>query len=195
MRSSVQRAIGGYRADLPHSGDFEMWMRAAVVADVGRVNGADQAFYRVHDDSMLRTTYSSWLHDLEGRRDAFLAILGPDVADRPADADALLTMARRGLATEALTRARRALDDPAFDQQDASPNIEPGLEPAGGDSVPAYRAFALDVYPPARELRAWGLLERRAARPDRSRLGRSVDRFALRLQESLRWHRWRWTGE
>ena len=28
MRTSVQRAIGGYDARLPHSGDLEMWMRA-----------------------------------------------------------------------------------------------------------------------------------------------------------------------
>ena len=48
MRNSVQQAIGGYNPDLPHSGDFEMWLRAAAVADVGRVNGPCQAFYRVH---------------------------------------------------------------------------------------------------------------------------------------------------
>ncbi len=181
MRTSVQRDIGDYRADLPHSGDFEMWMRAATVADVGRVNGADQAFYRVHDDSMLRTTYSGWINDLEGRRDAFVAILDRQSPHRrPPNADVLLTTARRGLAVEALTRARRAPVDGAGDSS---------------DSVERYRAFALETYPAARELRAWAALDRAGRRSSRPRRSGPGARLALRLQDSLRWHRWRWSGE
>lgn len=179
MRTSVQKEIGGYRADLPHSGDFEMWMRAAVVADVGRVNGADQAFYRVHDDSMLRTTFAGWLPDLEGRRDAFIAILGPDVARRPADADSLLTIARRGLANEALTRARLGHD-----------RIDEAAE-----SVERYRAFALETYPAARGLRAWKRLESPSGQAAVVGWGRAASRLGRRVRESLRWHRWRWSGE
>jgi len=177
MRTSVQRVIGDYRADLPHSGDFEMWMRAATVADVGRVNGADQAFYRVHDDSMLRTTYSGWINDLEGRRDAFLAILDRQSRHRrPPNADALLSQARRGLAVEALTRARRAPGD-------------------GSDSVERYRAFALETYPAARDLRAWAALDRAGRRSTGPRPSGPGARLVLRLQDSFRWHRWRWSGE
>ena len=50
--ASVQQAIGGYRADLPHTADVEMWMRFAVHSDIAYVRGADQAYYRVHGASM-----------------------------------------------------------------------------------------------------------------------------------------------
>src|SRR5664280_1311382 len=48
VRTSIQRIAGGYRADLPQTADHEMWMRLASLADVGRVIGPDQAYYRVH---------------------------------------------------------------------------------------------------------------------------------------------------
>ncbi|WP_234836432.1 glycosyltransferase family 2 protein [Sinorhizobium meliloti] len=35
MRTSVLRTIGGYRADLPHASDFEMWLRTSAVSDIG----------------------------------------------------------------------------------------------------------------------------------------------------------------
>ena len=35
-----------------------MWMRAASVSDVGRIDGIDQAFYRLHPDSMTRTIHA-----------------------------------------------------------------------------------------------------------------------------------------
>ena len=81
MRNVVQQEIGGYNPALPHSGDFEMWLRAAAVADVGRVNGANQAYYRIHAASMQRTTYAGHLTDLEGRRAAFESVLHS--TDRP----------------------------------------------------------------------------------------------------------------
>ena len=45
VRSSIQRAVGGYTPSLPHTGDLEMWLRIAAVADVARVN-CDQAYRR-----------------------------------------------------------------------------------------------------------------------------------------------------
>ena len=56
MRASVQHAIGGYDAELPRSRDLETWMRAALVDDVGRVNGAAQGFYLVHEHSRNPTS-------------------------------------------------------------------------------------------------------------------------------------------
>jgi glycosyltransferase involved in cell wall biosynthesis len=35
MRTSVLHTVGGYQATLPHAGDFDVWMRAASVSDVG----------------------------------------------------------------------------------------------------------------------------------------------------------------
>ena len=37
MRTSIQHRIGGYTARLPHSGDMEMWLRAAAVSDIGHI--------------------------------------------------------------------------------------------------------------------------------------------------------------
>ncbi|HEY2588221.1 MAG TPA: glycosyltransferase [Tepidisphaeraceae bacterium] len=54
VRGSVQRRIGGYRADLPHSGDLEMWLRIAANSHVCALD-ADQAIYRVHTGNMHRT--------------------------------------------------------------------------------------------------------------------------------------------
>ena len=57
MRADAYRNVGPYRADLPHSGDFAMWLAAATVADVGFVGGCDQAYYRVHGQNMHMTTF------------------------------------------------------------------------------------------------------------------------------------------
>lgn len=145
MRTSVHREIGLYRSDLPHSGDMEMWMRAAAVADVGRVNGADQAYYRVHPDSMFRTQYGVELADLIGRRQAFDVAFTEGPAARLADVSEMHRVARRRLAVSALQHASRVLDTGAYD----------------ADPVDQYIEFALDVFPAAPGLRQWRSLQRR----------------------------------
>jgi len=50
-RTSLQHQLGGYRNTLPHTADFEMWMRFAAHADVGILD-SDQAYYRIHGDNM-----------------------------------------------------------------------------------------------------------------------------------------------
>jgi glycosyltransferase involved in cell wall biosynthesis len=51
VRTSLQHEVGGYRLDLPHTGDLEMWLRLATRADVAFVD-ADQAVYRLHGSNM-----------------------------------------------------------------------------------------------------------------------------------------------
>ena len=34
VRTSAQHRVGGYRPELPHSGDLEMWLRLAAVGSV-----------------------------------------------------------------------------------------------------------------------------------------------------------------
>jgi glycosyltransferase involved in cell wall biosynthesis len=51
VRTSVQKQLGGYLADLPHASDMEMWLRLAAHGDVG-VIAADQAVYRWHSANM-----------------------------------------------------------------------------------------------------------------------------------------------
>jgi hypothetical protein len=51
VRSTAHRAVGGYLAELPHSGDTEIWLR---LASRGRVAAIDevQAFRRQHASNM-----------------------------------------------------------------------------------------------------------------------------------------------
>jgi glycosyltransferase involved in cell wall biosynthesis len=51
MRTTVQRTVGGFLADLPHSGDTEIWLRIAAEGGVVRV-GAQQAYRRLHARNM-----------------------------------------------------------------------------------------------------------------------------------------------
>ena len=40
----LQQQVGGYRAELPHSGDMEMWMRFAAHAPVGVLRAVPEAW-------------------------------------------------------------------------------------------------------------------------------------------------------
>jgi GT2 family glycosyltransferase len=57
VRSEVQRRIGGYLEELPHSGDTEMWLRFARYSDVAALN-AVQAYKREHARNMASTTFA-----------------------------------------------------------------------------------------------------------------------------------------
>lgn len=51
VRTSIQKAAGGYREELPHCGDTEMWWRLAIRGSVGIIP-AKQAVYRRHETNM-----------------------------------------------------------------------------------------------------------------------------------------------
>jgi glycosyltransferase involved in cell wall biosynthesis len=51
VRTSVQKQLGGYRPDLPHAGDLEMWLRFALHSKVAYI-AEKQAAYRHHDSNM-----------------------------------------------------------------------------------------------------------------------------------------------
>ena len=143
---------------------------------MARINGATQGYYRVHDQSQQRTVHSGVLFDLEGRRDAFARAFAGRCSTLP-DADRLHDLARRTLAADALDRACRAYD-----------RGNTATEPVDG-----FTAFALDLWPDARELPQWRALEaRRAVGPARAhRQPRFVARaVSRRATEEL--HNWRW---
>jgi glycosyltransferase involved in cell wall biosynthesis len=62
VRTKLQRKLGGYRTEFPHSGDMEMWMRFAVHGSVGVVR-AVQAYYRWHSGNMSCQYYNKKLSD------------------------------------------------------------------------------------------------------------------------------------
>jgi glycosyltransferase involved in cell wall biosynthesis len=70
VRTQLQKQLGGYFAELPHAGDTEMWLRFAIYADVGILD-ADQAFYRIHNESMSRQHFSTALANLSQQYAAF----------------------------------------------------------------------------------------------------------------------------
>jgi hypothetical protein len=180
MRTSVQHAIGGYDLNLPHSGDLEMWLRAAAVSEIGRINGPPQAYYRVHPNSMMRTTYAlNSLVDFEQSLSAFeTALIGPKASI--SNGDSLFEAARKAFAAAALGYARSAYDHGR----------------SGEEPVEDYMAFAVRVWPEVKRTWRWRVLARYAASDD-GRVNRGWA-AAVRIAAELRWRvrrrRWRLTG-
>ena len=152
VRTSVQRAVGGYDPGCPYSSDLNNWLRIAAVADVAHVRGIPQAIYRVHASSMSRSQVGG-IGDLRARHDAFAAFFatsGSLLGDRLG----LERTAARTLAAQALWKASRLID-------------------RGGErgEVEELMAFALETYPGARGLREWKGLQMREWIGSRTALG------------------------
>ncbi len=144
MRASVMRETGGMKASLPHTADFELWMQLAARSNVGRINGPPQGYYRIHSESMLRSSFAESVIDLAQRRDAFASLFAGPAGEWP-DADLLHDTARRKLADQALGRASRAYERGRTDEV----------------AVDELIRFAFDVWPNAQQLPEWRALTRR----------------------------------
>jgi glycosyltransferase involved in cell wall biosynthesis len=68
VRTTIQKQLGGYRKELPHTGDLEMWLRFAAHSSIGKIE-ADQAYYRFHTSNMH--THYLGMRDLKQRADAW----------------------------------------------------------------------------------------------------------------------------
>ena len=141
MRGSVLREIGGYRSDLPHSGDLEMWLRAAATADVGYLVGPDQAFYRQHDANMHNVVFEvsdpkGAAVDLAQRFAAFRTVFTESGCGMPA-ASRLEASARKTFATEAFDRAASARSRGLVPVSDEFLRLSKDI--AGDDQPPAMR--------------------------------------------------------
>lgn len=102
-RTSVQKAIGGYRASLPHSGDMEMWLRFGAHGVVGRIN-AVQAIYRLHSSNMSNSYWNENWSDYPHRKAAFESFFA-EYIDHFAGYRSLQAEAYRALAVTAFWRA------------------------------------------------------------------------------------------
>ncbi len=108
VRTALQKRVGGYRPELPHAGDLEMWMRFAAHAAVGRLN-SNQGVYRRHRRNMSLDYSVNPLLDLRQREAAikcFLRSEGAFLSD-PVGVDRML---RRGLAEAAVRCATSGHD-------------------------------------------------------------------------------------
>ena len=147
VRTSIQQAIGGYRSDLPHTADVEMWMRFAVHSDIAYVRGVDQALYRIHTSNM--TIERVPIIDLKQRKAAYDAIFSA-YGDIIPDADELHKAVTRKMAREALWLACSAYHRRHL-------NVVP---------VEELVSFALSAYPDAEGCRNMGLRWRQLSWPD-----------------------------
>lgn len=107
VRTSLQHRIGGYHPDLLHTSDLEMWLRFALHADVGFLQGVDQAYYRVHGANMSNSYKAESVRELRMRLAAFSVLL-THADGRLHDTTTLERQVRRRLARHALADANLA---------------------------------------------------------------------------------------
>lgn len=180
IRTRILRMIGEYNVALPHTSDLEMWLRLAAVSDVGRINGVDQGFYRVHQGSMQRTINAGLLTDFEGRRGAFISALSA-AGERLSGTAGLEEAVRRELAAQALDCACRAFDRGRVETVPVDELVD----------------FATTTFPAASTLPEWRGLQRRRGRRRRLSWWRPTSLAAAvlrRTREEIAHARWLRTG-
>lgn len=176
LRRTVMEQLSGYRTDMPHAADMDLWLRAAAISGVGRVNGPVQAYYRVHGQNMHLTDFSATLDDIRARRevfDEFCTISGPALA-RPRQ---FLHAARKALAIEAVRAAIHLADVDGG---------QPGHSSALAD-------FASQTDSTITTSPLWASYLRRSS-GNSSIAERTFSEFVYRWRWSLQWRRWRRSG-
>ncbi len=99
VRTSVQKAAGTYNPRLPHTSDFEMWLRIAAISDVAQTE-AVQGIRRHHGANMSEYYFAVVARDFAARLAAFESFFTTAGKDLP-EALELHVLARRRLAEEA----------------------------------------------------------------------------------------------
>lgn len=156
---------------------MDLWIRAAKHADVGRVNGPPQGFYRVHGANMHTTVFGTALVEARARLQVFDDLGTTWDVDEPEKRD-LLRRARRAISVEAIRSASRLLDSPGRERADAANDLV---------------AFAKEICPAVSRTLTWRAYQARGRGPFSS-LQNRIDAFLYRLRWSLRWRRWRRVG-
>jgi len=136
VRAVLQKKLGGYRKELPHAGDMELWLRLAAYSSVGFISSA-QAVYRRHASNMsLSYSGQFYLPDLEQRKaalDCFLNTCG----DVLSDVSKLRRRMLSSLAIDAVGCASMVFNDGNFHLMNL------------------LLAFAVQISPSSRFSRAW----------------------------------------
>ena len=142
MRASVVAQVGGQKP-LPHTHDMEMWLRMATACDVGRVDGADQAWHRDHPHS-LSSAVSDGLGEWRIRQLAFDTLFADP--DPPfAESKELHELSRRAIASTVLRQASHSLDRG---------------HACSADIIDSEN-YAAELYPQISDLPSWRGLQRR----------------------------------
>lgn len=98
-RTSVQKKVGGYRAELPHAGDYDMWLRLSAHGPVGYVPRFQMAVRRHGSNMSLQYSYEQ---DILQRA---LVLQTLDTAVGPILPEGLLREMRASVAAEAVRAA------------------------------------------------------------------------------------------
>jgi glycosyltransferase involved in cell wall biosynthesis len=196
MRTSVLRKTSGFRDDLPHSGDLEMWMELAALSDVGFVAGADQGYYRTHACNMHRSF--SALDDFSQRLAAFESMFSKRSASLK-DSDEMRDSAHRAIAHMALDQAMRDIACRAIARSAFNRVIGAYAHRSVDDeSIPVddYAVFAFRVWPAVTRLRQWRTLHKMTKSESQpSLVPPLIARMAARkLRTRFRVLRRRWVG-
>jgi glycosyltransferase involved in cell wall biosynthesis len=109
VRSAAQKRVGGYRPELPHAGDLEMWLRLAAEGDVAFVDGV-QAFTRVHGNNMHHQfTGEKLIGDYRQRHEAYRSFFASQGGTLP-DQAALERLVEQRLGEEVYWAAMNTFD-------------------------------------------------------------------------------------
>jgi len=165
MRTSLLRSLGGgYDPSSPQAADMVLWLRAAMTADVGRVNRV-QGYYRTHAAQMHLTTYAGRIRDMRARAEVYEALFG---SGSPTPHAARRRWGLRSIEREAAWRATLARC--AGDEDERAEYVRLAEEVTGGDLSSLF--WRLDV----------GARSRRFVQA------------AYDLKWNLKSRRWRWLG-
>lgn len=132
-RTSVQLEVGELNHDIPHTADYEKWLRFALHADIAYLRGVDQGYTRVHDRN-FSSPYEAdgaGVETLRQSLDAAVSVL-QRTGDRLPDAERRL---RRKLAKIALIRAGRSYDKGRADEQTVAGLVSFAAEAVGDPST------------------------------------------------------------
>jgi glycosyltransferase involved in cell wall biosynthesis len=109
VRGVVQKKVGGYCPQLPHSGDLEMWLRCAAHGDVAEI-GAVQGYSRMHGVNMRDAYYGPQVLKDYRQRQAAFSYFFQNHRGVIADADQLMQQAFSSLANQLVWEASCAID-------------------------------------------------------------------------------------
>jgi len=171
VRTYVQHEAGYYDPGLPRTHDVEMWLRIAALADVGHINGVEQAYYRRHEAS--HSSQFSASQDAEERWRAYDQFLSRWTQAEPAVR--LRSIAQRRLSDEVLFDLLRELDRGDVTEQTITGVLE----------------VAARIDPDVVGRGQWADVQAGRSgthRPSAAALTRTAGRELARL---ARWHRWR----
>jgi glycosyltransferase involved in cell wall biosynthesis len=148
MRTSILQRTGLYETSLPHTSDLFMWLCAAGSANVAYIDGCDQAFYRLHNNSLSATAFGTRLADITERLRAFDVFFERHGVDH--DREQLEPLVRAVISREAL---RAACD--WYDHQGV------------GDDPAELSAVSVRLWPDIRGTKLWRAYEVRRSRWER----------------------------